>query len=214
MNKKITLPALLAIAGIIVVSFVSTAEASPVGRLSQSINSGTITTNIVDTNGSPVVGASFAMSATSISTICQTSTGSYGSNNQRVAVDNPGGANGGWTLAIALTGGAGSNWTSGGNTYKADNPAAAGCTQGQLTLNPTLATIGLVGASTSTGITKGTQAAFSNGVTDSITLLNAAINSDDIWSGYLTGIGVSQTIPPQTPAGAYTIDLTQTVTAS
>ena len=204
----------LLVAGATVLSSVSLVNAAPVGQLNQSINAGTITTDIVDAAGAPVAGASFNMAPTSISTMCQTSTGSYGSNSQRVAVDNPGGANGGWTLAIALTDGPDADWVSGSDTYKADSPAGSGCTNGQLTLDPSAATLGLIGASTSTGITQGPAAAFSNGVLDSITLINAAGTSDDIWSGYLTDIDISQTIPPQTAAGSYSIDLTQTVTAS
>lgn len=204
----------LLVVGVTILSSASLVGAAPVGQLNQSINAGTITTDIVDEAGAPVVGASFSMAPTSISTMCQTSTGVYGSNTQRVAVDNPGGANGGWTLAIALTDGPGTDWVSGTDTYKADDPAGSGCTNGQLTLDPSAATLGLIGASTSTGITQGSATAFSNGSVDSITLINAAGTSDDIWSGYLTDIGISQTIPPQTAAGSYSIDLTQTVTAS
>jgi hypothetical protein len=53
-----------------------------------------------------------------------------------------------------------------------------------------------------------------SGTTNSITLLTAAASSDDIWNGYLTGIGLSQKVPPSKPAGTYVLDLTQTVTAS
>lgn len=186
------------------------AYAAPQGQLSQSINAGTISTDIVDANGSPVAVPSFAMSAASISTVCQTVTGTYGSNSQRVSVDNPGGADNGWSLAIAPTTGPGATWTSGSNSYSVDDPADSGCTNGQMTLNPAAATLGLNGASTSTGIAQGSQAAFSG---SPITLLTAASGSDNIWNGYLTGIAVSQKIPGQTPAGSYTVDLTQTVTA-
>lgn len=214
MNKKIRIAGLLIAAGCMTITMVSSVNASPIGRLNQTIGAGVLSTDIVDTNNAPVANPSFGMSSTNISSGCQTSTGSYGSASQRVAVDNPGGANGGWSLVIALTGGPGSDWTSGSNTFKADDPTDSGCALGQLTLDPSDSTLSLIGASSSTGVTQGSQASFSNGLNDSITLLNAAASSDDIWSGYLTDIGVSQTIPAQTPAGSYTIDLTQTVTAT
>lgn len=188
--------------------------ASPNGKLNQVINTGALSTDIVDNTGATVATPSFNMTAASIKTTCQTITGSYGDANQRVSVDNPGGADAGWTLAIAATSGPTATWDSGTNTYAFNDATGSGCTNGQLTLNPSVATLGLSGASTNTGITQGSSAAFVSGVTDSLTLMSASSASDDIWNGYLTGIGVSQKIPASTPAGTYTIDLTQTATAS
>lgn len=190
------------------------ANASPQGRLSQTINAGVLSTDIVDASNASVTSPSFGMSTASVSTSCQTITGTYGSATQRVAVDNPGAATAGWTLSIAATGGDAAQWTSGGNTYAYNNPAAAGCTGGQLTLNPAAATLAVNGSSTITGVTKGTSAAFASGTVSSVTLMTASAASDDIWNGYLTGIGVSQVIPAETPAGTYVLDLTQTLVAS
>ena len=47
-----------------------------------------------------------------------------------------------------------------------------------------------------------------------ITLLTAAAGSEDVWNGYVTGIGLSQVIPASAPVGTYTINLTQTVTSN
>ncbi|MEP6710584.1 MAG: hypothetical protein ABJA64_02610 [Candidatus Saccharibacteria bacterium] len=202
------------ILGILVATILLTpvlAYASPTGRLNQSITSGTLSTDIRDASYVTVGSPSFNMTAATVSNACQTITGTYGDNAQRVYVDNPGGANNGFTLAIASTAGSGALWTSGGNTYDFDDAAGGGCTNGQLTLDPSVSTLGLDGSSTSTGITKGTATAFLSN--SSITLLNAAAGSDDIWRGYLTGIGVSQKIPASKPAGTYVLDLTQTVTA-
>jgi hypothetical protein len=63
-------------------------------------------------------------------------------------------------------------------------------------------------------ITKGSSATFDQGVTDSITLLNAAAGSDDVGRWYLTGVDISQTVPAEQPADSYTVQLTATVTAS
>ena len=48
---------------------------------------------------------------------------------------------------------------------------------------------------------------------DSVTLLNAAAASDDIWRGYLTGVGMSQTIPAEQPADSYSVNMTLTAAA-
>lgn len=174
--------------------------------LSQSIGSGTLSTSIRDGSGVVVASPSFSLASTTVSTSTQTATGTWGSSTQRITVDNPGGANNGWTLSLAATGGASATWVSGGNTYAFNGSAATG----QLTIDPSVATL-TVATGTTTGVTKGTSAAFS-GATP-ITLLTAAGSSDDIWNGYITGVGVSQTIPASQPAGTYTISLTQTVTA-
>ena len=211
MNRKNALIVLTALLLSLVPAIVG---ASPQGRLNQTINAGVLSTDIIDAGGTPVTSPSFNMAATSIQTTCQTITGTYGSSTQRVAVNNPGGANAGWTLAITATGGASAQWVSGGNQYSYNTAAGTGCTSGQMTLNPVAATLGLDGSSTATGVTKGAQASFVNGTTNSITLMTADASSQDIWSGYLTGIGVSQKIPASTPAGTYVIDLTQTVAAT
>ncbi len=175
-------------------------------QLSQQITAGVLSTSIRDGSNVVVASPSFSMGSVAVSTATQTATGTWGSSTQRIAVDNPGGANNGWTLTLAATSGGSATWTSGGNSYAFNGNA----TTGQLTINPAAATLTAV-TGTSTGITKGTSSAFT-GATP-ITLLTAASGSDDIWNGYITGVGVSQAIPASQPAGTYTFDLTQTVTA-
>lgn len=190
---------------------VGAAHASPQGQLTQSVTPGTLTTDIRDASYVAVASPTFGMSTLNISNDCQTSTGTYGSAAQRIYVDNPGGANNGWTLSIAATGGASANWVSGGNNYDFDDPAGSGCTSGQLTLDPSVGTV-TASAGTTTAITKGSSAAFNSN--SSTTLLTAAAGSDDIFRGYLTGVGVSQKVPASKPAGNYAIDLTQTIVAN
>lgn len=202
------------VAALAVVAMPSTTFASTQGRLNQVIGAGVLSTDIIDGSGVTVASPSFNMTATSVSSMCQTITGTYGSSTQRVSVDNPGGANAGWVLSIAATGGVGATWTSGANTYSYNTAAGSGCTSGQMTLNPAAATLSLTNGSTATGVTQGTSTAFVSGTTNSITLMTAAAASDDVWNGYLTGIGVSQKIPAAKPAGTYVIDLTQTVVAN
>ena len=183
------------------------AQTTTNSQITQQINAGVLSTSIRDGAGAVVPSPSFAMSAVSASTLQQTSTGTFGSAAQRITVDNPGGASNGWTLALNATTPGTGTWTSGGNTYAYNGATAAA---GQLTVNPAVGTITpVVGAIT--GVTKGTQSTFTG--TTPITIMQAANTAAPIWNGYLTGVGLSQTIPPAQALGTYTINMTQTVTA-
>lgn len=207
--------AALVVSGVGIVG-VTPLYASNNASVTQTISGGTLTTDIRDASRASVASPVFPISAAAFSFTCQTSTGTIGSNTQRLYVDNPNSANNGWTLTVAATSGATSTFANTGATQSFDfnDPTGSGCTDGadadskggQMTLN--------AAAGTLTSITKGTSTAFNQGTTDSITLLNAAAASDDVGRWYLTGIGVSQTIPGEQPADSYSISLTATVTAS
>ena len=182
---------------------VTYAATSSSSTLSQQINAGALNTSIRDASGVVVASPSFSMGLVTVSTALQTATGTFGTSAQRITVENPGNA-AGWTLSIAATSGDTALWTSGTNTYDFNSTAALGV----LTLDPSVAVLGLTGPSTNTGVTKGVSTPFTTGA---ITLLTASSLSDDVWSGYLTGVGVTQTIPAFQPSGAYTLSLTQTV---
>ena len=196
----------------------------------QTINSGTLTTDIMDASRVTVASPSVSMTAKNFSFDCQAggsaSTGTFGSNTQRIYVSNGDAADNGWTLTIGATSGATARWQSGASQFIDFNDptgSTAGCTDGgdadstpgQMTLDPSAGTLTAdCGSCATTNVSKGSSASFNQGTTDSVTILNAAASSDDIWRGYLTGAGVSQTIPAETPANSYTIDLTLTATAS
>ena len=177
--------------------------------LTQSINAGTLSTDIRDASNVIVAAPSFDMGATNISTAMQTTTGTFGTNTQRISVDNPGGADGGFTITLAATTGPTATWSSGANNYPFNGAAAA---NGQLTIDPSAGTW-VARTGTIDTITKGTSATFSGGLNTPISLATASAALEDIWNGYVTGIGLSQTIPASTPAGIYTISMTQTVAA-
>lgn len=173
--------------------------------LSQTISAGTLSTDIRDRSDGIVTNPTFAMGAVTVSTAAQNATGKFGEADKRITVDNPGGANNGWTLTLNATT-PGSTWTSGVNTYKYNGTA----TDGQLTVNPAAGSLtSLTG--TSTGITLGQEATFSGAAP--VTLVNAAANSDDVWRGYVTGVDLKQAIPAGQAPGSYTLPMTQTVTA-
>lgn len=175
-------------------------------QLRQVINAGTLSTDIRNTSDGVVSNPTFAMGAVNVSTSAQTSTGTFGEAARRITVDNPGGANNGWTLTLNATTPGTGKWTDGSNSYAYNGTA----TTGQLTVNPAAGALTSM-TGTNTGITLGAQATFS-GATP-ITLLNAAASSDDIWRGYVTGVSLSQVIPAAQAPGSYTLPMTQTVAA-
>jgi len=218
---------LIAISAIVVVSCIPhTVFAANNSTFNQTINAGTLTTDILDASRNTVASPAVAMSAKNFSFNCQSSgsasTGTFGTNTERIYVTNPGAANNGWTLALAATSGATAVWTSGGNTFDFNDAGGSGCTDGadadskggQLTVDPSAGTITTdCGTCVATNITKGSSTGYVEGTTDSVTLLNAAAASDDVWRGYLSGAGLSQTIPAETAAGTFTLNMTLTVTA-
>jgi hypothetical protein len=225
MNKLIKVVASSLLVLGIALSITTVSHAANNANVTQTINSGTLVTDIRDASRVTVASPSFAMLGTTFSFNCQTTTGTIGSDSQRLYIDNPGAANAGYTLTLAATGGVTSTWNNAVTTQSFDynDPATAGCADGadadakggQLTVNPAASTLTADCSSCSvTGITKGASTAYSQAVIDSVTLLTAAAGSDDVGRWYLTGIGLSQTIPGEQPNDSYTINLTATVTAS
>lgn len=176
--------------------------------LSQSITNGTLSTDVRDGSNVVVGSPSFSMAARNVSTSQQSTTGTFGTASQRISVDNPGGANNGFSLTLNATVPGTGVWDDGaGHTYAYNGATAA---LGQLTVDPQASTwTALTG--TTTSITKGSSATFNSA--NPITLATTSAGLEDIWNGYVTGIGLTQTIPANTPAGTYTISMTQTVTA-
>ena len=180
--------------------------------VTQQINGGVLSTAILNASRATVASPSFAMSTASFSFDCQTVTGSLGSDSQRLYVINPSGTTSGqtWTLALAATG----PWTDGSNTYAYNDPAGAGCDNGQLTVDPSAGTLTddcTSTACTTASVSQGNSTAMS-GATP-VTLLSAPTNTT-VYRGYLTDVELSQEIPAEKPAGNYTLPVTITATAS
>lgn len=188
--------------------------ASNTPNLTQTVNAGTLSTNIYQSDDStPVASPAVAFSALNRAFTCQTSTATLGDANNKVNVTNFG-ANNGWTLAIAATSGFTATWTSGSDTYKFNDATGSGCTNGQLTVDPSVGTVTTDCSTTCNGVTvtKGASTAFNHATsTDSVTLMSAS--SGTAWEGYLTGVALSQKIPPSQVSGSYSLGMTITVTA-
>lgn len=206
MNKIVTIAAITGIVGLVIAP-AAYAATTATSTLSQAITAGTASTDIRNQAGGAVSNPTFTMGAASISTEKQTVTGTFGNDQNRITVDNPGGANNGWTLALNATNPGTAKWTDGGKNYLYNGNANTG----QLTVNPSAGTLqSTVGSDT--GISKGSQAAFSGSTP--VTLLTASASSDDIWRGHLTGVSLSQSIPGGQPAGTYTLQMTQTLSVN
>lgn len=213
------------------ISIPATTLAASNSNFTQTINTGTLTTDILDSGHNSVVSPTVAMSAKAFSFNCYAggtaSTGTFGSTNERIYVSNGDAADNGWTLTVAATGGATATWSNGGASQRFDfndpSGSTAGCTDGadagdnfggQMTINPAAGSLTTDCAScTSTGVSLGSSSAFNQGTTDNITLVNAGSTSNDVWRGYLSGATISQTIPAEQAADNYTLNLTLTATA-
>lgn len=211
LNKRVLGGVLVLALGLAITPPIVEAQ-SVTSQLSQQITAGALSTDFRNEFGAVVSNPTFSMSSVFASSgDVRTATGTYGDAARRVSVDNPGAANGGWTLSLNATTPTTATWTSGSNTYSYNGATPAA---GQLSVDPTPGAITALVPSTggTAGITLGAQQTFSGSTP--VTLVTAAESSADIWNGYVTGIELSQTIPAATPTGTYTIGMTQTIASS
>jgi len=198
--------------------------ASSTSNFTQTINAGTLAVDIVDGSYVTVDNPTMAMSAATFSFSCQTKTGSFGTASEVIYVSNPDAADNGWTVSLAAQ--ATTNvWDSAGTDFDFNDPTDSGCTDGadadafggQMTVDASVGTLA-VGQCVSCGtanITKGSSAAFSEGTTNTITILTGDALSDDIGDWKLTGVSISQKIPAEQPAATdYNINMVLSIAAS
>lgn len=199
--------------------------AASTSTFNQTINAGNLAIDIVDgsyvTVGSPAI----TMGAVTFSFACQQATGTFGTATEQIYVTNPDAADAGWTASLAASATT-DVWDSAGTDYDFNDPTGSGCTDGggdvdalggQMTVDASGGTlaVGQCSACTTTNVTKGSSNAYSEGVTDSITLLTGAAGSDDIGDWTLQSVSISQWIPAEQPAAAdYSIVMSLSVAAS
>jgi len=190
-------------------------------RIDGEYAAGTLTIDIVDSGGGSVSSPIMAMSAGTTSLAYQTTTGIFGTANEKIRVDN-GTASPQWTFSIAANGGLTDFWDSAGTDYDFNDPTAnagdGGDTDslgGQMKVDASVSTITPQGGCSTTGLTKGSLTGFSEGVTDSITIVTAGATADTSCYWDIIGVSISQTIPAEQPAANdYNIDMTISVIAS
>lgn len=182
--------------------------------------SGALTVDIVDGSGTPVASPSMAMGAINVSFTSQTANGTFGVAAEKVRVENTT-ASPQWTMSIAANTGPTAFWDGASADYDFNDPTAqagdgadADSLGGQMTLDPSVATITPQSGCSNTGLTLGPSASFDEGVTDSITLLSAGATAETSCYWDLTGVSVSQTVPAEQVVDSYSIMMTLTVVAS
>ncbi len=180
--------------------------------------------DIVDGNGDTVASPSVSLPASNFSFDCTNNAGTLGTSSQKLRVTNTT-ANPAWSLSIAATNGSGELWRNGGNNqqfdYNDSSGAPAGCADGgdtdskagQLSLDPSSATITPQSGCDTSNLTLGSAAGFAEGSVDAITLLSASSSALTGCYWDITGIDVGQQIPGAQAGDSYTIDLTLTITA-
>jgi hypothetical protein len=202
----------------------SLALAASTSNFQQTITAGTLSVDIVDGSFDTVASPAVALSSTGFSFSCQTTTGTFGTGTQQIYMQNPDAADSGFTVSLAASSPT-SVWDSAGTDFDFNDPTSSGCgdgadtdtLSGQMTIDPSGATLaaGNCASCDTTGVTLGSSTAFSEGATDSITLVTAAAGADDIGDWTVQGIDVSQTIPAEQPAATdYDIDMTLSIVAS
>lgn len=182
-------------------------------------SSGSLSADIVNSGGTPVASPAVGFGSAQFMFVCQTTSGTLGTSSERIRVNNTT-PNGNWTLTMAATAGATAAWGT-AYDYNDSGGSPAGCADsgdtdsraGQLTVNPSAATLAPQGGCGSTGVTKGGSASFAEGSVNSITLLTASGSQTNCYYD-LTGVSLSQQIPPETAVGNYSINMTITVTAN
>lgn len=181
---------------------------------------GSLSVDIVDSGDISVISPTAPMTPTNFSFSDQTSTGTFGTSSQKIRVDN-GTGTATWTLSLAADSGSTAFWDGTSADYDFNDPTAsaidggdADSLGGQMTINPTTITITPEGGCTSTNVSGGSSSAFSEGVTDSVTLASASAGADTGCYWDLTDISISQTIPAEQPADSYSIDMTLSIIAS
>lgn len=196
MRKKLSaLVALFVAAGVLLPT---AAFAATNTSLSQVINPGTLTIDIVDGSGVSVTSPAVAFPTTTFSFSCQTQTATFGTASQKIKVSNP--VLDGVNVDINAQNPTTDNWTNGSETYSYKNPAGSGCTGGQMTIS---------GGSFSKTAGANTPAytlpggAFSS--TSPVTLMNNT--STTAWEGELTGFTLSQKIPAEQADGSYSLTM-------
>jgi len=178
---------------------------------------GTLIVDIVDDVGSSVASPSITMTEATFSFDYQTATGTFGISTEKIRVENTTAAPQ-WNLTIAADGGSTAFWDGAISDYDFNDPTASAgdgadddAIGGQMTINASGGTLG--GTCSATDITKGSSTSFSEGATDSVTLLTAGASADTSCYWDFTGINISQTIPAEQPADSASISMTLTVTA-
>jgi hypothetical protein len=181
---------------------------------------GTLFLAIVDDAYSVVDSPSVGMDAVTFSNSPQGSSGTLGTDTERIYWENFDAADtAGFSITIAATDSPAAVWEGAAPVYYDFNDgddttdgADADAYGGQLIVDPSGGGVtARPGYGSTTGISVGSSAAFEEGVTDSIPLVTASADSDDYHAAYVTDVSLVQLIPASQPADTYTIGMMLTI---
>lgn len=203
----------------------SALESTPASYAEIKSADGDLSIGIVTATGATVSQPVFSMNTALVSSQCAAVTGTLGTSSQMFRVSNSLSTTG-WSVSIAATAGPTASWVRSDSAarydYNDSSGSPSGCNSGsdgdgiagQLTLDPSVGAVAAKSGCSTTGISKGTSAAFSQGSLDAITLFSASSSADMGCYWDLTGVNMSQRIPAFQDSGMYSIDMTATVVAS
>ncbi len=198
----------------------STAYTTKICVTGSSPDEGSLLVDIVDAAGDTVGSPSIGFSSKTVLFTHQTSDGTLGVSAEKIRITNTT-ADSPWSMTIAPTSGAVGFWSNGmAVKYDFNDPTAnAGdgadddAYGGQMSFDPSGATVTPEGGCADTGISVGSSGAFSEGVTDSLTLATADGTTEIGCYWDFTDIDVSQSIPAAQEPGDYAITMMLTVVA-
>ena len=187
------------------------ASASNQSALSQSISDGAKGIDIVDAGGTTVASPTVSFGAATFSFNTQDTTGTLGVSAQRIRISNPT-STATWTASIAGSAPT-ALWTAGSLKY--DFNDTAGYTDGadtdtyggQLAVAPTGGTLAGVSGCATSNVSLGSNSAFVEGTTDSITIASGAAGATTYCRWDITNIGLTQKLPAGQTSGSYAINL-------
>lgn len=203
MRKKLSVLAALAVI-MAAVAVPSAAHAALNTDLSQVINAGTLSVDFVDGSNQSIASPSVSFGAVNFSFACQPATATLGTASQKLQVKNPKKA--GVSIDLNAATPATDEWTSGSDTYKYNDAAGSGCTNGQLAVSGG-SFAKTIGANAPVYTTPG--GAFTG--TSPVTLFDNTSNT--AYEGNLTGYTLTQQIPAEQTDGTYSLPMIVTYTA-
>lgn len=168
--------------------------------------SGTLGIDIVDAGGASVATPSVDFTPALFGWIGQQSSGTLGTAAEKIHVFNNT-VTPAWSVTLAAADGPIALWDSGVDTYDYNDTVTAG----RLLVDPSVATLTPSSDCANTGVSLGGAQYFSEGVLDSVTLVNADATAQTECQWDLTGAALTQDIPPRQPDGDYILDLVLTV---
>lgn len=198
MRKKLS--ALVALVAAVSVLMPSAVFAATSTNLSQVINSGQQTMDIVDGSGVSVTNPAVSFTDLPFSFSCQTNTATLGTASEKIAIKNQRKAQVSITMAGSGT------WVSGTDTYSYNDGTSSGCATGQLSVSGGSFTK-TAGANTPTNTLPGGSFSGATPVT-----MFATSGTKHAWDGELTGYTLTQKVPAEQAAGTYTLGMTLTAT--